>query len=169
MGRPIPIRWFLLSTWTLAHRKSINTLLEKAPRSTPSLDRLIRGSIAELWPRTRISPFNPRLPAWRVFIFGVPGRIGVPRALLRMLVVWPIKTGLQEYGFFALRFLPHDMTQKSEIRDGMQIDWDVPIEMDDGIVLRADAYRPMGGGQASGDPQLRALCQRTVVSTRIQR
>jgi uncharacterized protein len=31
---------------------------------------------------------------------------------------------------------------KSEIRDGMQIDWDVPIRMDDGIVLRADLFRP---------------------------
>ncbi len=36
---------------------------------------------------------------------------------------------------------------KSEIRDGMQIDWDVPIRMDDGIVLRADVYRPVGDGQ----------------------
>jgi predicted acyl esterase len=32
----------------------------------------------------------------------------------------------------------------SEIRDGMQIEWDVPIAMDDGIVLRADVYRPTG-------------------------
>src|SRR5665213_813475 len=31
---------------------------------------------------------------------------------------------------------------KSEMRDGMQIDWDVPIEMDDGVVLRGDVYRP---------------------------
>ena len=29
----------------------------------------------------------------------------------------------------------------------MQIDWDVPIEMDDGIVLRADVYRPAGDGK----------------------
>lgn len=36
---------------------------------------------------------------------------------------------------------------KSEIRDGMQIDWDEPIEMDDGIVLRADIFRPVGGGK----------------------
>ena len=36
---------------------------------------------------------------------------------------------------------------KSEIRDGMQIDWDVPIRMDDGIVLRADVYRPVGDDQ----------------------
>ena len=31
---------------------------------------------------------------------------------------------------------------KSEIRDGMKIDWDVPIPMDDGVVLRADLFRP---------------------------
>jgi hypothetical protein len=31
-----------------------------------------------------------------------------------------------------------------EIRDGMRIDWDVPIPMDDGIVLRADVFRPTG-------------------------
>ncbi|HEX5509000.1 MAG TPA: CocE/NonD family hydrolase [Pseudolabrys sp.] len=36
---------------------------------------------------------------------------------------------------------------KSEIRDGMQIDWDVPIPMDDGIVLRGDVYRPTDGGK----------------------
>jgi len=36
------------------------------------------------------------------------------------------------------------MDMKSEIRDGMQIDWDAPIEMDDSIVLRADVFRPVG-------------------------
>jgi uncharacterized protein len=36
---------------------------------------------------------------------------------------------------------------KSEIRDNMQIDWDAPIRMDDGIVLRADVYRPVGDGK----------------------
>jgi uncharacterized protein len=36
---------------------------------------------------------------------------------------------------------------KSEIRDNMQIDWDVPIEMDDGIVLRADVFRPAAEGK----------------------
>jgi uncharacterized protein len=35
---------------------------------------------------------------------------------------------------------------KSEIRDGMQIDWDVPIRMNDGIVLRADLFKPPGAG-----------------------
>src|ERR1700691_1491871 len=33
-------------------------------------------------------------------------------------------------------------TARKEVRDGMRIDWDVPIEMDDGLVLRADVYRP---------------------------
>ncbi len=34
--------------------------------------------------------------------------------------------------------------EKSELRDGMRIDWDTPIPMDDGIVLRADVFRPAG-------------------------
>lgn len=38
---------------------------------------------------------------------------------------------------------------KSEIRDNMQIDWDAPITMDDGVVLRADVYRPVGNGKFS--------------------
>lgn len=40
-----------------------------------------------------------------------------------------------------------EMDFKSEIREGMRIDWDVPIEMDDGIVLRADVYRPIKEGR----------------------
>ena len=36
---------------------------------------------------------------------------------------------------------------KSEVRDGMRIDWDVPIKMDDGIVLRADVFRPLAEGR----------------------
>lgn len=35
----------------------------------------------------------------------------------------------------------------TETRDGMTIDWDVPISMDDGVVLRADVYRPIESGQ----------------------
>ncbi|HWT79534.1 MAG TPA: CocE/NonD family hydrolase [Candidatus Methylomirabilis sp.] len=35
----------------------------------------------------------------------------------------------------------------SEIRDGMRIDWDVPIRVDDGLVLRADVYRPIQAGR----------------------
>ena len=37
--------------------------------------------------------------------------------------------------------------QRSEMRDGMCIDWDVPIEMDDGLVLRADIFRPVAKGR----------------------
>ncbi len=36
---------------------------------------------------------------------------------------------------------------KSEIRDAMRIDWDAPIAMDDGLVLRADVFRPVAEGQ----------------------
>ncbi len=36
---------------------------------------------------------------------------------------------------------------KSVIEQGMRIDWDVPIEMDDGLVLRADVYRPVKKGR----------------------
>ena len=36
---------------------------------------------------------------------------------------------------------------KNEIADGMAISWDVPIEMDDGLVLRADVYKPTEEGQ----------------------
>ena len=41
----------------------------------------------------------------------------------------------------------HDPLMKSEIRDGMNIDWDVPIEMDDGLLLRADIFRPPAQGK----------------------
>ena len=51
------------------------------------------------------------------------------------------------------------LQQRTEIRDGMRIDWDVPITMDDGLVLRADVFRPVKDGKISGHPQLRPLRQ----------
>jgi hypothetical protein len=36
---------------------------------------------------------------------------------------------------------------RSEVRDGMRIDWDVPVPMPDGTVLRADVYRPVAEGR----------------------
>ena len=39
-----------------------------------------------------------------------------------------------------------EAASKSEVRDGMKIDWDVPVAMDDGIVLRADVFRPIAEG-----------------------
>ena len=39
------------------------------------------------------------------------------------------------------------MTQRSETRDGMRIDWDQPITMDDGLHLRADVFRPIEDGK----------------------
>jgi len=35
----------------------------------------------------------------------------------------------------------------SEVRDGMRIDWDMPIEMEDGLVLRCDVFRPVKNGR----------------------
>ncbi len=37
--------------------------------------------------------------------------------------------------------------ENSEVRDGMRIDWNVPIPVDDGLVLRADVFRPIPGGK----------------------
>ena len=37
--------------------------------------------------------------------------------------------------------------QASEVRDGMLIDWDDMIEMDDGLKLRADVFRPVEQGR----------------------
>jgi len=39
------------------------------------------------------------------------------------------------------------MTHRSETRDGMRIDWDVPITMDDGLAVRADVFRPIAEGK----------------------
>ena len=36
---------------------------------------------------------------------------------------------------------------RSEVREGMRVDWDVPIVMSDGLVLRANVYRPDDDGQ----------------------
>ena len=35
----------------------------------------------------------------------------------------------------------------SEIRQGMHIDWDVPVDMDDGTTLRCDVFRPSDDGR----------------------
>ena len=35
----------------------------------------------------------------------------------------------------------------SELREGMRVDWDVAITMDDGLVLRADVFRPVDDGR----------------------
>ncbi|MDH3315923.1 MAG: CocE/NonD family hydrolase [Gammaproteobacteria bacterium] len=41
----------------------------------------------------------------------------------------------------------HHQKYKTDIRDGMAIDWDVPIEMDDDVVLKCDVYRPIEPGR----------------------
>jgi uncharacterized protein len=42
---------------------------------------------------------------------------------------------------------PNDKLFRTEVRDGMRIDWDVPITMEDGLVLRADVFRPVAEGR----------------------
>jgi len=39
------------------------------------------------------------------------------------------------------------LQQRTEVRDGMRIDFDVPVTMDDGLILRADVFRPVQDGQ----------------------
>jgi len=39
------------------------------------------------------------------------------------------------------------VAQVSELRDGMRVEWDVAIRMDDGLVLRADLFRPAAAGR----------------------
>jgi len=40
------------------------------------------------------------------------------------------------------------MTQeKHEIRDGMRVQWDVPVPMEDGVVMRADVFLPLAEGR----------------------
>jgi uncharacterized protein len=40
-----------------------------------------------------------------------------------------------------------DTQYRVEERDGMLIDWDVPIAMADELVLRADVFGPLGAGR----------------------
>ena len=40
-----------------------------------------------------------------------------------------------------------EIKMRSEVKDGMRIDWNVPIAMDDGVVMRADVFRPIADGQ----------------------
>ncbi|MDB5839576.1 MAG: peptidase [Herminiimonas sp.] len=43
--------------------------------------------------------------------------------------------------------LQNNDQHKSEVRDGMRIDWDMPIPMTDGTVLRCDVFRPDTDGK----------------------
>ena len=40
-----------------------------------------------------------------------------------------------------------EVKMRTEVRDGMRIMWHAPIEMDDGLVLRADIYLPIEDGR----------------------
>lgn len=38
-------------------------------------------------------------------------------------------------------------TEQVHVTGGMHSEWDVPIDMDDGLQLRADIFRPTGRGR----------------------
>jgi hypothetical protein len=40
-----------------------------------------------------------------------------------------------------------EVNARTEIRDGMRVTWHQPIAMNDGLVLRADVYRPIDDGR----------------------
>ena len=40
-----------------------------------------------------------------------------------------------------------ELSYQSAVQDNMRIDWNVPIAMEDGVVLRADIFRPDDDGQ----------------------
>jgi hypothetical protein len=40
-----------------------------------------------------------------------------------------------------------EVKMRSEVREGMRVEWHVPIKMDDGLVLRADVFRPVEDGR----------------------
>src|SRR5436190_12201245 len=40
-----------------------------------------------------------------------------------------------------------EVKSASGVHNSMQVEWDVPIAMDDGVVLRADVFRPLGAGR----------------------
>jgi predicted acyl esterase len=40
-----------------------------------------------------------------------------------------------------------EVTARTEVRDGMRVTWHQPIPMSDGLVLRADVYRPIDDGR----------------------
>lgn len=39
-----------------------------------------------------------------------------------------------------------EITSRSETAHGLRVDWDVPVPMRDGAVLRADVFRPVDDG-----------------------
>src|SRR5205807_564410 len=55
------------------------------------------------------------------------------------------RTQMTSVGGTRARAASHE--HRSEVRDGMRIDWDVPIGMDDGLILRADIFRPVKEGR----------------------
>ena len=58
---------------------------------------------------------------------------------------------------------------KSEVRDGMRIDWDVPVEMNDGAIMRCDVFRPVEEGTLPRHSRLRSLWKAAALRRRLSR
>ena len=65
--------------------------------------------------------------------------------------------------------MAENMREKSVIADNMHIDWDLPITMDDGIVLRADVYRPVAEGKYPVIFTYGPYCEGPALRGRVQR
>ena len=59
------------------------------------------------------------------------------------------------------------VASRTEIRDGMRITWHQRIEVNDGLVLRADVFRPIVRRALPGDPDLRGLRQGPLLPGRL--
>ncbi|MGF6312879.1 hypothetical protein ABIB82_006913 [Bradyrhizobium sp. i1.8.4] len=61
---------------------------------------------------------------------------------------------------------------RSEITDGMRIDWDVGIRMDDGVIVRADVFRPISEGKYAAllfyVPTRKVCTSKTAIRTSIR-
>ncbi|MCW2652366.1 MAG: hypothetical protein QOE41_4022 [Mycobacterium sp.] len=60
-------------------------------------------------------------------------------------------------------------TEQVKVTDGMHVEWDVPIVMDDGVQLRADIFRPTGARTLPGAAVARPLRERSQLSNRLCR
>ena len=43
--------------------------------------------------------------------------------------------------------MSQELEARTEVRDGMRITWNQPITVDDGLILRADIFRPIEDAQ----------------------
>ena len=116
-------------------------LWERSVRATHRF--LAEEDIVQLRPQVRDALRNDELDLWVLADADDDGVVehvvirGIAFGLNFRLTLLSIMSGSEVMSY----------REVSEVRDGMQIDWDVPIAMEDGVVLRADVYRPVKRGK----------------------